>query len=130
MIKWKSNAISGLKVGFSVKMQKDRNCRFQKKIWKANNWISFLENMELMMIKRRIFFTFWSSIGYKCKKNIIYCIAIAIEIFLKNQNRNYTFSIFIYITGKIQYLQGTDHSLKVNINRFWLNFFCRVHLNL
>ena len=104
-VKWKSNAISGFKVSFFRQNAKEF-CSCQK-ISKANNWISFLGKYEIDDDKKGgFFFTFYWIGEDQCKKNILYVYCIAIEIKKWDLLTKY-FSIFI--TGKIQYLQGTDH---------------------
>ena len=78
--------------------------KYQKQIIEFLFW----ENMKLMMIKKEDFFSHFT--GYRrgsMQKNILYYVyCIAIEIKKWDLLTKY-FSIFI--TGKIQYLQGTDH---------------------
>ena len=94
-----------LKSVFSVKMQRSFAVvrKYQKQIIEFLFW----ENMKLMMIKKEDFFSHFT--GYRrgsMQKNILYEYCIAIEIKKWDLLTKY-FSIFI--TGKIQYLQGTDH---------------------
>ena len=106
MVKWKSNAISGFKVSFFRQNAKEF-CSCQK-ISKANNWISFLGKYEIDDDKKGgFFFTFYWIGEDQCKK-ISYTMYIALQS--KSKNGIYLLNIFsIFITGKIQYLQGTDH---------------------
>ena len=105
MVKWKSNAISGFKVSFFRQNAKEF-CSCQK-ISKANNWISFLGKYEIDDDKKGgFFFTFYWIGEDQCKK--ISYMYIALQS--KSKNGIYLLNIFsIFITGKIQYLQGTDH---------------------
>ena len=94
-----------LKSVFSVKMQRSFAVvrKYQKQIIEFLFW----ENMKLMMIKKEdFFFTFYWIGEDQCKK--ISYMYIALQS--KSKNGIYLLNIFsIFITGKIQYLQGTDH---------------------